>query len=296
MSVVAIGKFDALHRGHRLLVETARRLGPPVMLRFEGMAEALGWAPRLPLLAPADRLEVLADWSVQEVTLPFAQIRSLEPRQFIAVLRERVDPTALVIGEDFRGGPQRAYAAGDFAAAAKVQGLATVIMPLLEDHGVVSSSRIRGLLADGCVDLAAGLLGRPHRTAGTVIAGDGRGRSIGVPTANLTSWESVIPGPGVYAAWAWLAGRRIPAVLNIGRQPTIGADRPANVETHLIDWSGDAYGQRLALDLVIRLRAERKFPGLDALVAQIRQDIADARCALAFVPEKAPEKAPGMPL
>jgi riboflavin kinase/FMN adenylyltransferase len=275
---VAVGKFDALHLGHRALTAGRPRVG---LLSFSGMAEALGWHGREPLVAPTDRARILADWSaaqaaeVSAAELPFAAIRDLDADGFCALVRTRLGAAALAIGSDFRGGRQRQADAAAFRAAGVRQGLDVVVVePVLVAGSAVSSTRVRAALSAGDVVGAAELLGRPHRLCGTVVRGDGRGRGIGIPTANLGARANLAPGFGVYAAWAEVGGVRRRAAVNIGRLPTVAPDHPPTVEAHLLDYTGDCYGQPLSLDLVARLRPEQRFPSLAALVAQIRSDIA----------------------
>jgi riboflavin kinase/FMN adenylyltransferase len=285
---VAIGKFDALHRGHFALVERAAALGRPTLLTFSGQAESLGWEARLPLVAPDDRARVLAEWSavlgvpIATHEMSFAEVRSLAPAEFFAHLRALVPLGAVVVGGDFRFGRNRAGDAGNLAELADMAGIASAIVPAVEAHGeVISSSRIRAALDHGDVAIARLLLGRPHRLLGTVARGDGRGRTLGFPTANCAGYANLMPAPGVYAAWAVLDGVRIPAAVNIGRLPTIGPDRPLTVEAHLIGWQGDCYDARLGLDFISRLRPERRFPSLAALTAQLAEDVRMAQAALA---------------
>ncbi len=283
VAVACLGKFDALHRGHRALAACAATCGTPVLLRFTGMARELGWTPRLPLIAPADRARILAGWpgAPREADLPFAEVRPLDPAGFLALVRQRLGVAAVVVGDDFRGGHQRAYDARAFVAAGTAAGMPVLIVGAVADaEGAVSSTRVRAALAAGDVARAAALLDRPHRLLGTVVRGDGRGRGIGIPTANLGERTNQEPGPGVYAAWAHLADRAWPAAVNIGAVPTAGAGRATTVEAHLIGWDGDCYGQPLALDFVERLRDERRFPDFTGLVAQIRADIARAAALL----------------
>jgi riboflavin kinase/FMN adenylyltransferase len=274
---LCIGKFDALHRGHRALAEAARTLGPPRLLRFTGMAEALGWTPRLPLVAESERAAVLAAWDAGEAILPFATVRDLDLDRFAALVAERFAACALVVGADFRGGRGRSADAAALAAAGRARGLAVQVVPQVGEGGApISSSRIRALLAAGEVAAAAALLGRPHRLAGRVVSGDGRGRTLGFPTANCAERENVEPGIGVYAGFAEVAGVRRAAAINIGRLPTIGADRPLTVEAHLLGWDGDCYGERLVLEFHHRLRGEQRFASRDELARRIAQDVAAA--------------------
>jgi riboflavin kinase/FMN adenylyltransferase len=289
---LAIGKFDALHLGHRALVERAAALGAPGLLQFSGMAEVLGWPQRLPLVAGSERARVLQAWSralpaeVRTLAVPFATVRPMLPAQFIDFLADRLGARAVVVGEDFRFGRDRSGDLAQLAALAGARSLALAVVGVVAAGGAaISSSRIRAALAAGEVGDIARCLGRPYRLVGTVVRGDGRGRQLGFPTANLAARENQEPGPGVYAAWAELAvaGRtlRLRAAVNIGRLPTIGADRPITVEAHFLDPAPDCYDCRLALDFAFRLRAERRFASLDELRAQIARDVGATAAALA---------------
>jgi riboflavin kinase/FMN adenylyltransferase len=199
----------------------------------------------------------------------------MTPDEFVLHVQTACGATALVVGEDFRFGRDRGGDATALRTLAEHHGLRAEIVPPVRHAGeVVSSSRVRVALAEGDVALASALLGRPHRLLGQVVRGDGRGRTIGIPTANLGVAANQVPGTGVYAAWAILDGQRVMAALNIGHVPTAGAGRPQTVEAHLLGWSGDCYGRTLALDLIARIRGEHRFATLNALVAQIRADIA----------------------
>jgi riboflavin kinase/FMN adenylyltransferase len=140
----------------------------------------------------------------------------------------------------------------------------------------VSSTRVREALSRGAVDDAARLLGRPHRVAGTVVGGARRGRQLGFPTANLLPPPVALPAEGVYAGRALLEAGPCPAVVNVGRRPTFGHGA-LRLEAHLLDWEGDLYGRSLSVEFVARLRGEQRFPGAEALRAQIEQDVASAR-------------------
>lgn len=286
MTALAVGKFDALHLGHRALAERAARRGPPVLARLTGMAAVLGWPERPPLVAERDRARVLAGWSaglavaVGEVALPFADIRALDADAFVARCVGSHGATALVVGADFRCGRGRSAGTAELAEICARRGLALEVVEPVGLAGVaVSSSRVRAALAAGDIAAAADCLGRPHRLVGAVVRGDGRGRGLGFPTANLGAGDNLVPAPGVYAAEAELEGRRIPAAVNIGVLPTLGGDRPVTVEAHLVGWQGDCYGRILGLDLLRRVRPERRFASLDELRRQIAADVAAVSAA-----------------
>ncbi len=286
---LAIGKFDALHLGHRALAERATTFGPALLLGFTGMAEVLGWPPRRPLIAPSDRPRVLGLWSrelgapISHAALAFPEIQPLSAGEFLDLVRARFAATAVVVGEDFRGGRGRSAGVAELRELAVVRGLAfAAVPPVMHQGAPISSSRVREALAAGDVASARVLLGRPHRLVGTVVRGDGRGRSIGVPTANCGERENQEPATGVYAAMVGVGGggERHPAAVNVGRAPTVGPDRPLTVEAHLIGAQRDCYGERIAIDFIARLREERRFPSLDSLKTQLALDIAAATVAV----------------
>jgi riboflavin kinase/FMN adenylyltransferase len=252
------------------------------------MASVLGWEQRFPLVAPSDRPRILHEWSQQLQTtvslteIPFATVRHLSPHDFVRYLRQQVNATAVIVGEDFRFGQHRS---GDVTILQQLMsahgGIAAIVAPVCHGPDVISSSRVRNALNIGDFTTVNQLLGRPYRACGTVIRGEGRGKKLGFPTANLGACENQLPAIGVYAAWAILGNKRIPAAVNIGHLPTINDDRPLTIEAHLIDWRGDCYGQSLGIDLMQRLRGEHRFATLDALIAQIAADVAAARGVLA---------------
>lgn len=247
------------------------------------MAEALGWQPRLPLTAATDRARILASWpgAPSEVALPFAEIRELDATEFVRLIAHRLGATTLVVGEDFRGGRGRHADVAAFAEAGRTAGVTVqAVAAVADDHGPVSSTRVRSALAAGDLATVEALLGRRHRLLGTVVRGDGRGKKIGIPTANLGHRENQEPGAGVYAAWAFSGDQRVPAVVNIGNVPTAGEDRPLTVEAHLLEWQGDCYDTTMALECVQRIRTEQRFASFSDLVAQIHTDIAKARSIL----------------
>lgn len=151
-----------------------------------------------------------------------------------------------------------------------------IVPPVLADGAPVSSSRVRGLIAAGDVAGAAALLTRPYRIRGLVTHGAARGARLGFPTANVAAVDTLLPAAGVYAGAAVVAGRAVPAAINLGPNPTFG-EASQKLEVHLIDFSGNLYGQALEVDFHARLRDVRKFSGVDELLEQLRDDVSNAR-------------------
>jgi riboflavin kinase / FMN adenylyltransferase len=268
---VALGTFDGVHVGHRRVIETALEAGPePTVVTFDPHPRtALG--NRVELLTSLERrLELLEELGVEatlvvEFTLELAR---LEPEEFADEVLRPIGAETVVAGKDFMFGRGRT---GDLELLSRL-GFETRPIPLLEG---VSSSRIRELVSEGDVEGAARLLGRSVEVEGTVVTGDARGGTLGFPTANLdVRPELLVPANGIYAG---SAGEHRAAV-SIGTNPHYGG-RERRVEAHLLDFSGDLYGQRLVIELWQRLRDERAFDSEDELVAQIGRDVEAARRA-----------------
>jgi riboflavin kinase/FMN adenylyltransferase len=289
---VAIGNFDGVHLGHQALVraavEDARAAdGTAMVLTFDPHPARVVAPERAPrtLLTIEQRAELLAELGIDVVAvLGFDQaVAALSPEEFASLVLVRgLGAKVVVVGERFRFGRGRA---GDVALLARLgteSGFRVHALPVvLWDGQPVSSSRIREALALGDVVLATQLLGRPFFVDGHVVKGDGRGRQLGVPTANLETRNECLPANGVYAAWARIAkqGEPWPAVVNLGRRPTFEG-KGGSLEAHLLGFDGDLYGSLLRLAFVRRLRDERRFAGAAELVEQIRRDIEDARAIL----------------
>jgi riboflavin kinase/FMN adenylyltransferase len=269
---IAVGEFDGVHLGHREVIR-----GSDSVLTFDPHPLAVirpEAAPRL-LTSLERKAELIAGLGVQElVVVPFDRgFAQQSPPDFVTeVLVQRLGATHVSVGENFRFGHR---AGGDTALLAGDQRFATRVVAMVEVDGeIVSSSRIRALIAAGEVDAAARLLGDPFRISGEVVSGDRRGRTLGFPTANLVPDERfVCPGHGVYAALADGAG----AAVSVGVRPTFGTGRGVLVEAYLIDREEDLYGRTLALDFLVRLRGERRFDSAGALIEQMRLDVARAR-------------------
>ncbi len=275
---IAVGEFDGVHLGHREVIR-----GSDTVLTFEPhplqvvRPEA---APKL-LTSLEAKAELVAALGVQElVVVPFDdRFAHQTPAAFIDdVLVGALQATHVSVGENFRFGHG---AAGDPALLAADRRFETRVVDLVEVDGeVISSSHVRALVLAGEVRQAARLLGAPFRLRGTVVHGDHRGRELGFPTANIVPDEKLVcPGHGIYAA---LAGG-VPAAVNVGVRPTFGTGRAVLVEAHLIDRTVDLYGQQLTIEFLARLRGERRFESAQALVAQMKLDVEQARdiCAAA---------------
>jgi riboflavin kinase/FMN adenylyltransferase len=276
---VAVGEFDGVHLGHREVIR-----GSDTVLTFEPHPRAVISPHAAPkLLTPlARKAELVADLGVDElVVVPFdAAFARRSAEDFVDdVLVRALDARAISVGENFRFGHK---VAGDAALLAADPRFETRVVPLVEaGDEIVSSSHVRGLVAAGDVAQAARLLGAPFQLRGEVVAGDRRGRSLGFPTANLVPDDAyVYPGHGVYAARAAVPGRgERAAAVSIGVRPTFETGRGVLVEAYLLDFEDDLYGTELHLDFVARLRGERRFDSVDALVAQMHRDVEETRGA-----------------
>lgn len=280
MNAVAVGKFDALHVGHRELARRAAALGAPLLLRLTGLAEAFGWEARAPIVAEDDRPRVLDGWlaGLREAVADIRGLRELDGEGFVAWLQRTHAASALVVGADFRCGRGRSCGIDELAGLCQERGMRLeVVDAVAVDGRPASSSRVREALAAGDCAQAERCLGRPHRLHGTVQRGDGRGRGLGFPTANLGPGANQAPATGVYAARATVRGRSVPAAVNVGVLPTISGGRPQSIEAHLLDWDADCYGAPLDLDLITRIRPEQRFASLADLREQIARDVIEVR-------------------
>lgn len=290
-SALTVGVFDGVHRGHgalvgRLLSEAgARRLTPGVVTFHPSPISVLRPDISLAYLESLERrVELLGDLGAAFVAVVSftSELAQVSAGEFVRLLAEEARARLLVVGGDFALGRGREGTAERLAELAEPRGVEVITVGLVdEDGGKVSSTRIRQALAAGEMEAVHRLLGRPYSLRGPVLRGDERGRSIGFPTLNIgVSPDRALPPNGVYVCRAWVGGQHHNAVTNIGVRPTFdGSSR--QVETHLLDFSGDLYGEHASVDLLHRLREERRFPGPDGLIAQIRRDVAESRRYLA---------------
>jgi riboflavin kinase/FMN adenylyltransferase len=277
---VAVGTFDGVHLGHRRVIE-----GSDTVLTFDPhpvSVVAPEHTPKL-LTTPDVKAELIAGLGVQELmVIPFTrEFASRSAREFIDdVLVGALDARRVAVGENFRFGHK---AQGTPALLAEEGRFETVVHPLLEVEGeIVSSSHIRGLVSAGEVATAERFLGAPFQLRGEVVRGDERGRELGFPTANLVPDERVVlPGHGVYACLAGTGGGELgeprAAAVSIGVRPTFVTGRGELIEAFVLDFDGDLYGRQLQLHFLHRLRGERRFDTVEALVEQMHGDVARTR-------------------
>ncbi len=268
---VAIGTFDGVHVGHREVIR-----GNDTVLTFEPHPVSVIRPEAAPkLLAPFSiKRDLIGGLGVDElVVIPFdREFAARGAARFVDdVLVGQLGAERVSVGENFRFGRGAKGTAELLAADGRFE---TRVVPLVEAAGeTASSSHIRGLVAAGDVGAACEFLGGPFLLEGEVVAGDRRGRSLGMPTANIVPDDALVcPGHGVYAAWA----HGHPAAVNVGVRPTFETGRGLLVEAHLIDFDGDLYGETLRIAFVERMRGEKRFESVDELVEQMRADVAEA--------------------
>jgi len=269
---VAIGTFDGVHLGHQAVIDDA-----DTVLTFDPHPLEILHPAALPkLIMPFEvKRDVIEGLGVRElVVIPFdRELATLSAEQFVeGVLIERLTAERVSVGENFRFG---AKAKGDPEMLATRDEFETRVVPLVEVDGeTVSSTRIRAQVAAGDMEGARHCLGAPFMVEGRVVEGDQRGRELGFPTANIVPDDRLaIPGHGVYAAFA----NGVPAAVNVGIRPTFDSGRGVLIETYLIDREEDLYGSTLRVAFVERLRGERRFGGVEELIAQMRIDVEDAK-------------------
>lgn len=284
---VAIGNFDGVHRGHleivRQLLDRARDVGGPALvftfdphpvrlLRPEQSPPPLTWTERKAELLAAHGVYMVVAYPTDE------ELLGLSAREFFAtIVLGTLEAKALVEGPNFYFGHNREGDVELLAALCQNAGLTLDVVPPLETGGeLVSSSRIRTLIAAGDVAKAGQMLSAPYRIRGMVTHGAGRGAKLGFPTANLEGIDTLLPKPGVYAGRALVQAILYPAAINLGPNPTFG-ETTGKVEIHLLDYHDSLYGQVLEVEFLARLRDITSFAGPEALIKQLQQDILQTR-------------------
>lgn len=291
-AVITLGVFDGVHRGHRSVAAATRaaareRGATAVALAFDPPpAEVIRPGTRLPRLLPVDLvLERMTGAGVDHaVTVRFDDaLRSLSPEAFLDALQPAIDVRGMVMTAGSAFGRDRAGTVEHVATLGRQRGFDVVEGPTVVDDGEpVSSSRIRTALANGEIELATRLLDTPPFLRGTVVHGDGRGRDLGFPTANLAfDYTPALPALGIYLGTVTVPDRPVDvghrSLVSIGVRPTFEDSGRVLVEVYLLDWEGDLYDARMCVELGTRLRAEQRFASVEALVEQMQADEARAR-------------------
>jgi riboflavin kinase/FMN adenylyltransferase len=286
--VLALGNFDGVHRGHRKILDrvcrvAGERAATALVMMFDPHPPRVVRPDKAPplLMTTTQKLEAIEAAGVHGAAIVrfTPELSRWDPETFVkTVLVDWLHVGEVWVGANFLFGHERA---GNFSLlrmlGAQYGFGAEKIDPVRYREFVVSSTRIRRLVAEGRVDEAGALLGRQYFLDGTVVEGAGRGRGIGFPTANLCTDNELVPPHGVYATTATVGGVTWGSVTNVGVRPTVEADGAASVETHLFDFDGDLYGASIRVGFVQRLRDERRFASVDLLRAQIAADCERAR-------------------
>jgi riboflavin kinase / FMN adenylyltransferase len=288
-SAVTIGNFDGIHRAHRTLLERVVRSaretgGKALVVTFDPHPARILAPERAPrMLTPLDaKVALIARENIDVlIVLPFNQeLARLSPGEFVQqILVGKLGVAVVHVGSNFRFGHQRSGDTGTLVEIGKQSGFRVEALPMLTLRGEpVSSSRIRQLLAEGRVDIAGRMLGRPFSVAGPIVSGEGVGRSQTVPTLNLAPVEQQLPQNGVYITRTRLGGTLYESVTNVGEKPTFGP-HPVTVECFLLNFSGKVDAGKMEVMFLHRLRDEIKFPNPEALKKQIQNDV---RCSLKY--------------
>lgn len=289
-TILTIGVFDGVHLGHKhlltKLIERARELNLlSVVVTFDPHPQKL-LSPKteLPFLTSLEqRKALLRDAGAEAVIiLPFTQeLAQLSARGFVELLKDYLRLKELVIGPDFTLGRSREGNVSTLRKLGEDMGFTVTVVPPVRINGeMVSSTAIRGALAGGNLERVHSLIGRPFSLHGKVVHGESRGAKLDYPTANLEiEPEQALPAEGVYATWAYIGSRAYESVTNIGRRPTFGGGKSV-VEVYILGYWGSLYGEELKIDIMERLRAEKKFNSVEALKRQIAEDVARGRAIL----------------
>ncbi len=281
--LLTIGVFDGVHRGHQYLIsqltERAKQqnLLSGVVTFRQHPREVLSPQSNLPYLTNlAEKVGLLKNEGVEAViTLSFTQaLAQLSTSQFVGLLKKHLRMRGLIIGPDFALGRNREGSADALRTLGQDMDFSVVVIPPIMVNGeVVSSTAIRNALADGDMKRVVNLIGRPFSLQGRVTTGTGRGSELGFPTANLDiDSKQALPAEGVYATWSYIDGKAYQSMTNIGRRPTFGG-KERTVETYILNYHGNLYERELKIDIVERLRGEKRFDTVDELKKQIAEDV-----------------------
>ncbi len=287
MSVVVIGVFDGVHRGHQEILNRAKEIASGekiIALTFDPHPTTVFAPDQTPTLLTvlSARIELLKIHGADQVTtVKFTkEFAAMSPAEFVAaILIEQFSATKVVVGANFTYGFKAAGNVETLTKSGQDLGFQVIVLSLKSDGEVISSTRIRNLIMQGDVQRASELLSRPHRADGLVIHGEARGREIGYPTANLGNLENqTIPLDGIYAGWLTVGIDRWPAAISIGASPTFAGLRERQVEAYALDQVGlDLYHKMATIEFGWRLRDTLKFDGVPPLLEQMARDCARAR-------------------
>ncbi|TDF98181.1 bifunctional riboflavin kinase/FAD synthetase [Paenibacillus piri] len=289
--VIAIGDFDGVHLGHqeviRRAIQTAGELGIPasIMTFNPHPREVLGQCKYIKLLTPVEQKKrLMAELGVNNTYIVSfnQQLMMLTPAEFVENVLVPMKVNTVIVGFDFRFGYRGAGDPDTLCELAQGRFAVEVIRPFHQSGSKVSSTRVRDHLLSGELEQANALLGRPYSLNGIVVTGDGRGKTIGFPTANIDVQDPfLIPAIGVYAVRVSVQGHLYDGVMNVGKKPTFETElEQPTLEAHLFDFSETIYGETVSVEFIRYLRAERKFSGVQELVAQIHRDADEARSIL----------------
>ncbi|MDD4875607.1 MAG: bifunctional riboflavin kinase/FAD synthetase [Dehalococcoidales bacterium] len=290
--VLTIGVFDGVHLGHQYLISQLKDFARQQDL-LSGLVtfrqhpqDVLSPQIRLPFLTDiTERIDLLKGEDVENIiVLSFtSELAQLSARQFVSLLKKYLKMRALVVGSDFTLGQNREGDINNLRILGQDMDFTVIApKPLMINGEVVSSTAIRNALANGDMKKVLDLAGRPFRLNGCVVSGIGRGTKLGFPTANLDiALGRAIPPDGVYTAWAYIGEKTYQSVANIGKCPTFNGNQ-RTVEVHILDYHGDLYGQNLKIDIIERLRGEKKFETANELKKQIADDVKQGKAKLNY--------------
>ena len=286
-SVVVIGVFDGVHKGHQALLNRAKEIAdgrPIIALTFDPHPRTVFAPDSVPpmLTTLADRVELLKIHNADQVAvMKFNEkFAAMSPEQFVEdILVKQLQVSTVIIGKNFTYGAKAAGNVDTLIKSGMSHNFTVDVQDLAGGDDVISSSRIRNLVMEGKVEQARELLSRPHRLDGIVVHGEKRGREIGYPTANIGKIEGqTIPADGIYAGWLTVRINYWPAAISIGTNPTFEGDRGRQVEAYALDQQGlDLYDKAASVEFGWYLRPTLKFNGLDELLVQMKKDCDEAR-------------------
>ena len=286
-SVVVIGVFDGVHKGHQLLLNRAKEIADGreiIALTFDPHPRTVFAPDSVPpmLTTLADRVELLKIHNADKVAvMKFnEQFAAMKPEDFVEnILVNQLHVSTVIVGKNFTYGSKAAGTVDTLIESGKAHNFGVEVLEIAGGDEPISSSRIRNLVLEGKVEKAREMLSRPHRLDGVVVHGEKRGREIGYPTANLGKIEGqTIPADGIYAGWLTVGINYWPAAISIGTNPTFEGDRGRQVEAYALDQQGlDLYDKAASIEFGWFLRPTLKFEGLDALLVQMKKDCDEAR-------------------